>query len=256
MTADSEGRADPLRVHGGEKWPGDAAGRTVLFTGLNDPADVFWLSVMVGMVTWLFYVLSWGEVAGKVVLAVMFLVWLSLLWRFCSPFKVLVGLEEVTEWRWTGRRSLPMREAVAAAHGRRHCSMVVRRRDALAKGLDRALLTASEWLLETRDGERYRGEEDGRALDAERPPMAILAVGERVVPVDRGDVWLEWRVAGGSQWRIDPDKLRAATAGASVVLVPRSWDPKYLHFKYDEPLLLAGPGSDVEAIRARLRELY
>jgi hypothetical protein len=48
---DTERRADPFRVHGREQWPGDAAGRAVLFTGLNDPADLFWLSAFLGMVT-------------------------------------------------------------------------------------------------------------------------------------------------------------------------------------------------------------
>jgi hypothetical protein len=170
------------------------------------------------------------------------------------PFKVLVGLEEVTEWRWNGRRSLPMREAAVAVRGR-HGSMVRRRSDALAKGLDRALLTASEWLHETKDGSRYRGEEDARALDVTRPPMTILAVGETVAPIDRKDIWLDWRVAGGTDWRLVPERLRAATEGAAIVLVPRTWDDKYLYYKYDEPILVAGPGADVEAVRGRLQAL-
>jgi hypothetical protein len=69
--------------------------------------------------------------------------------------------------------------------------------------------------------------------------------------------WLQWQGAGGITWRVVPERLRAATEGASIVLVPRTWNEKHRFHQYaDEPILLAGPETDVEALRARLAALY
>ena len=254
MSSSSEEHPE-VRVHGNDPLPGRAAGRAILFTGVGDWAAVLWMTVFAGLVTWMGFALILGEVAEKVFLALASLGWLYLLQRLLSPFKVLVGLDHVTEWRWNGRRSLPLHEAVSTARGRRHCSLVARRSTALSKGLHRAQLAAIEWLFETRDGLDHREKEDVRALDerAGPAPMVILAVGETVVPILDDDVWLAWRTAGGTDWRLAAERLRAAAEGASIVLVPRTWDAKHLFFGYsDEALLLAEPSSDVESIRERL----
>lgn len=243
-----------IRVHGDEPLPGHAAGRPVLFTGTHDLGAAITLTIVFVLVGGVGQLLFIHDPAWTIFVVVVALLWLYLLQRALSPYRVLVGLEEVTEWRWTGRRTLPLRDFVPGWGGR-YGGLWATRRDGLAKQLDRAQITAHEWLSFTTGGQKFGEAEDTRALGAsvDLPPLVLLAVGEGVAPVVNRRMWLPWQTADGTHWRLVPEEVHAAAAGAAIVLVPRTWNDKYSFFSYsEEMILIAGAGADVATVRAGL----